>query len=98
MYDNRREFEERITDFTIGTGQMLALLPSQNATGKAVKIIQRPRVRIKLTNYNPVGPPPLFDLSVVPYLLCKEQQTVQHVAEKLRSLVSFLTDPVTPKP
>jgi multidrug resistance efflux pump len=98
MYDNRREFEERITDFTIGTGQMLALLPSQNATGNVVKIIKRPRVRIKLTNYNPVGAPPSVDLSIVPYLHCKEKHTVQHAAEELRPLVSFPTDRVTPIP
>jgi len=98
MYDNRREFEERITDFTIGTGQMLALAPPQNPTGNAVKIVQLPRVRIKLTNYNPVGAPPSVGLSVLPYLLCKEQYTVQHAAEELRPLVSFPADPMTPKP
>jgi multidrug resistance efflux pump len=93
MYNNRREFEERIADFTIGTGQMLALLPSQYATSNAVKIGQRPRVRIKLTNYNSVGAPPSDGLSVVPYLLCKEQHPVRHAGEELRSLVSFPTDP-----
>jgi membrane fusion protein (multidrug efflux system) len=32
-YGSRREFEGRITGFTKGTGQTLALLPPQNATG-----------------------------------------------------------------
>ena len=33
MYGSRGEFEGRITGFTMGTGQTLALLPPQNATG-----------------------------------------------------------------
>src|SRR5205085_9624687 len=53
MYGRRRAFEGRITGFTMGTGQTLALLPPQNATGHFVKIVQRLPVRIELTNYNP---------------------------------------------
>src|SRR5262249_54060978 len=33
MYGSRREYEGRITGFTMGTGQTLSLLPPQNATG-----------------------------------------------------------------
>ena len=40
MYGGRREFEGRITGFTMGTGQTLALLPPQNATGNFVKIVR----------------------------------------------------------
>ena len=40
MYGGRREFEGRISGFTMGTGQTLALLPPQNATGNFVKIVQ----------------------------------------------------------
>src|SRR5204862_5010476 len=53
MYGGRREFEGRITGFTMGTGQTLALLPPQNATGNFVKIVQRLPVKIKLTDYDP---------------------------------------------
>ena len=53
MYGGRREFEGRITGFTMGTGQTLALLPPQNATGNFVKIVQRLPVRVELTNYDP---------------------------------------------
>ena len=53
MYGGRREFEGRITGFTMGTGQTLALLPPQNATGNFVKIVQRLPVRIELTDYDP---------------------------------------------
>ena len=53
MYGSRREFEGRITGFTMGTGQTLALLPPQNATGNFVKIVQRLPVRIELTDYDP---------------------------------------------
>ena len=41
MYGSRREYEGRITGFTMGTGQTIALLPPQNATGNFVKIVQR---------------------------------------------------------
>jgi membrane fusion protein (multidrug efflux system) len=52
-YGSRKEFEGRITGFTMGTGQTLALLPPQNATGNFVKIVQRLPVRIELTSYDP---------------------------------------------
>jgi membrane fusion protein (multidrug efflux system) len=72
MYGRRREYEGRITGFTMGTGQTLALLPPQNATGNFVKIVQRLPVRIELTNYTP-GEAPLFvGLSVTPYVYFKE--------------------------
>ena len=59
MYGSRREFEGRITGFTMGTGQTLSLLPPQNATGNFVKIVQRLPVRIELTDYDP-DKAPLF--------------------------------------
>ena len=75
MYGGRREFEGRITGFTMGTGQTLSLLPAQNATGNFVKIVQRLPVRIELTDYDP-GKAPLFvGLSVTPYVYFKEPAT-----------------------
>jgi membrane fusion protein (multidrug efflux system) len=71
MYGSRREFEGRITGFTMGTGQTLSLLPPQNATGNFVKIVQRLPVRIELTEYKPgpPGEPVLFvGLSCTPYV------------------------------
>ena len=64
MYGGRREFEGRITGFTMGTGQTLALLPPQNATGNFVKIVQRLPVRIELTDYDPDKAPLFVGLSV----------------------------------
>ena len=73
MYGKRREYEGRITGFTMGTGQTLSLLPPQNATGNFVKIVQRLPVRIELTDYDPDKDPPLFaGLSVEPYVYYKE--------------------------
>jgi membrane fusion protein (multidrug efflux system) len=40
MYGSVHEFEGRITGFTMGTGQTLAVLPPQNARGNYVKIVQ----------------------------------------------------------
>src|SRR5262249_13018740 len=65
MYGSRREYEGRITGFTMGTGQTLALLPPQNATGNFVKIVQRLPVRIELTDYDPNKDPLFVGVSVV---------------------------------
>jgi membrane fusion protein (multidrug efflux system) len=90
MYGGRREFEGRITGFTMGTGQTLALLPPQNATGNFVKIVQRLPVRIELTDYDP-GKSPLFvGLSVTPYVYYKEPPTGPHAGEVLQPLASAL--------
>jgi membrane fusion protein (multidrug efflux system) len=68
MYGRRKEFEGRITGFTMGTGQTLALLPPQNATGNFVKIVQRLPVKIELNEYNPDQEPLFVGLSVTPYV------------------------------
>jgi membrane fusion protein (multidrug efflux system) len=68
MYGRRQEYEGRITGFTMGTGQTLALLPPQNATGNFVKIVQRLPVRIELLNYDPDRNPLFPGLSVTPYV------------------------------
>jgi membrane fusion protein (multidrug efflux system) len=76
MYGSRREYEGRISGFTMGTGQTLSLLPPQNATGNFVKIVQRLPVRIELTDYNPDRDPPLFvGLSVEPRVYTKQPPT-----------------------
>src|SRR5262249_41225708 len=72
MYGRRRHFEGRITGFTMGTGQTLALLPPQNATGNFIKIVQRLPVRIELSDYDPNDLPLFAGLSVVPYVYYKE--------------------------
>jgi membrane fusion protein (multidrug efflux system) len=85
MYGSKREYEGRISGFTMGTGQTLALLPPQNATGNFVKIVQRLPVRIDLTNYDPDKGPPLFvGLSVEPYVYYKEAPTGPHAGEVLQ--------------
>jgi membrane fusion protein (multidrug efflux system) len=75
MYGSRKEFEGRITGFTMGTGQTLALLPPQNATGNYVKIVQRLPVRIELTDYDLAKAPLFVGLSVTPYVYFKEPPT-----------------------
>jgi membrane fusion protein (multidrug efflux system) len=96
MYGRRHEFEGRITGFTMGTGQTLALLPPQNATGNFVKIVQRLPVRIELTNYDP-GKQPLFvGLSVVPYVYYKQPPTGPHAGEFLQPVRSLPQGPLPP--
>jgi len=86
MYGGRREFEGRITGFTMGTGQTLSLLPPQNATGNFVKIVQRLPVRVELTDYDPDKAPLFVGLSVTPYVYYKEPATGPHAGEVLRPL------------
>jgi len=84
MYGSRREYEGRITGFTMGTGQTLALLPPQNATGNFVKIVQRLPVRIELTDYDPVKDPLFVGLSVEPFVYFKEKAEGPHAGEVLQ--------------
>jgi membrane fusion protein (multidrug efflux system) len=84
MYGSKKEFEGRITGFTMGTGQTLALLPPQNATGNFVKIVQRLPVRVELTDYEPATAPLFVGLSVTPYVYYKEPPTGSHAGEYLQ--------------
>ncbi len=86
MYGSKKEFEGRITGFTMGTGQTLSLLPPQNATGNFVKIVQRLPVRIDLTDYDPQKAPLFVGLSVTPYVYYKEPPTGPHAGEVLQPL------------
>jgi membrane fusion protein, multidrug efflux system len=84
MYGRRRDYEGRITGFTMGTGQTLSLLPPQNATGNFVKIVQRLPVRIELTDYDPEDAPLFVGLSVVPYVYYREAPTGPHAGKVLQ--------------
>jgi membrane fusion protein (multidrug efflux system) len=84
MYGSRREYQGRITGFTMGTGQTLALLPPQNATGNFVKIVQRLPVRIELTDYDPDKAPLFIGLSVVPYVYYREPPAGPHAGDLLQ--------------
>jgi membrane fusion protein (multidrug efflux system) len=68
----------------MGTGESLALLPPQNATGNFVKIVQRLPVRIELTNYEPDKAPLFVGLSVVPYVYYKEPATGPNAGKVLQ--------------
>jgi membrane fusion protein (multidrug efflux system) len=99
MYGSRRVYEGRISGFTFGTGETLALLPPQNATGNFVKIVQRLPVRIELTNYDPDKDPPLFvGLSVTPYVYHKEPPTGEHAGDVLQPLYPLPQLPTAPPP
>ncbi len=97
MYGSKKEFEGRITGFTMGTGQTLALLPPQNATGNFVKIVQRLPVRVELTDYDPDKTPLFVGLSVTPYVYYKEPPAGQHAGAVLQPLAlsaDTSTDPL----
>jgi membrane fusion protein (multidrug efflux system) len=96
MYGGRREFEGRITGFTMGTGQTLALLPPQNATGNFVKIVQRLPVRIEFTNYDPDKTPLFVGLSVTPYVYHKEPATGPHAGDVLQPRAASPSESTNP--
>ncbi len=98
MYGGVHEFEGRITGFTMGTGQTLALLPPQNATGNFVKIVQRLPVRIELTNYDPNKLPLFVGLSVEPHVYYKEPPTGPHAGEVLQPHAPLPQAPTEPTP
>jgi membrane fusion protein (multidrug efflux system) len=98
MYSGRKEYEGRITGFTMGTGQTLSLLPPQNATGNFVKIVQRLPVRIELTDYDPDKAPLFVGLSVVPYVYFKEQPTGPHAGAVLHPSAPLSSGPPEPRP
>jgi membrane fusion protein (multidrug efflux system) len=84
MYGSKREFHGRITGFTMGTGETLALLPPQNATGNFVKIVQRLPVRIEFNDYEADKLPLFVGTSVVPYVYYKEKAEGAHAGEFLQ--------------
>jgi membrane fusion protein (multidrug efflux system) len=98
MYGRHRRFEGRITGFTMGTGQTLALLPPQNATGNFVKVVQRLPVRIELNDYDPNQGPLFPGLSVTPYVYYKEQPTGPHAGEVLQPIAPLPQRPTEPGP
>jgi membrane fusion protein (multidrug efflux system) len=98
MYGKRGTFEGRVTGFTMGTGQTLALLPPQNATGNFVKIVQRLPVRIELTDYEPEKAPLFVGLSVTPYVYFKEPPTGAHAGDILQPYAPLPQRPTDPKP
>jgi len=96
MYGKRRDYEGRITGFTMGTGQTLSLLPPQNATGNFVKIVQRLPVRVELADYDPDKAPLFVGLSVVPYVYYKERPSGPHAGELLQPLQPLPEGPTVP--
>ena len=98
MYGSHHEFDGRVTGFTMGTGQTLALLPPQNATGNFVKIVQRLPVRIELTDYNPETNPMFVGLSVTPYVYYKEPAGWTQCREVFATVPPVPQAPAYPKP
>ncbi len=88
MYGSHRQFQGRVSGFTMGTGSTLALLPAENATGNFVKVVQRLPVRIELTNYDPNVAPLFIGLSVTPYVYIHETPTGPSAGKMLQASVS----------
>ncbi|WP_428307699.1 efflux RND transporter periplasmic adaptor subunit [Lacipirellula sp.] len=98
MYGGRREFKGRISGFEMGTGQTLALLPPQNATGNFVKIVQRLPVRIDLVDYDPDVAPLFVGLSVEPYVYYRKEATGPNAGKFLQYPLQLPTAAVDPTP
>jgi membrane fusion protein (multidrug efflux system) len=98
MYGRHRQFQGRVSGFTMGTGSTLALLPAENATGNFVKVVQRLPVRIDLTNYNPDLVPLFIGLSVTPYVYLHETPTGPDAGKMLQASVSATGSAPAPGP
>jgi membrane fusion protein (multidrug efflux system) len=98
MYGSRREYKGHITGFTMGTGETLALLPPQNATGNFVKIVQRLPVRIELENYDPDKEPLFVGLSVTPYVYYKKRPEGPNAGAVLQPNTPLPQAPPEPRP
>lgn len=98
MYGSRREFEGRIAGFTMGTGQSLALLPPQNATGNWVKIVQRLPVRVELIDYDPDRAPLFVGLSVAATVYFKEPPSGPNAGAVLKPWASTPAGPTAAAP
>ncbi len=86
MYGARKVFRGRVTGLTMGTGQTLAILPAQNATGNFVKVVQRLPVRIELEDYDPEKETLFVGLSVTPYVYIKELAKGTGAGKRLQDL------------
>ncbi len=86
MYGKTKDFQGRISGFTMGTGSTLALLPAQNATGNFIKVVQRLPVRIDLVDYNADKDPLFVGLSVEPRVHIKEAPTGPNAGGYLQPL------------
>jgi membrane fusion protein (multidrug efflux system) len=82
----------------MGTGETLALLPPQNATGNYVKIVQRLPVRVELTDYDPDKVPLFVGLSVNPYVYYKEPPKGPNAGAVLQPLTPLPQGSPDPKP
>lgn len=70
----------------MGTGQTLALLPPQNATGNFVKIVQRLPVRIELEDYDPEQETLFAGLSVTPFIFVNEAPSGPGAGKRLQEI------------
>ena len=95
MYGSRKEYEGRITGFTMGTGQTLALLPPQNATGNFVKIVQRLPVRIEIPDYVPGDHPLFIGLSATPYVYIKDAAEGPNAGQFLQPFTPLPQGPIS---
>jgi membrane fusion protein, multidrug efflux system len=86
MYQGRKVFRGRVSGFTMGTGQTLAVLPPQNATGNFVKVVQRLPVRIELEDYDPEQDTLFAGLSATPYVYIKEAPQGLWAGQRLQGL------------
>src|SRR5579862_2087876 len=88
MYGSKQHFKGRISGFTTGTGSTLSLLPTENATGNFVKVVQRLPVRIDLIGYKPDETPLFPGLSVTPTVLLNEPMEGPDAGKMLQQLPS----------
>lgn len=86
-------FKGRVSGFNAGTGLSESLLPPENATGNYIKVTQRLPVRIELVEPNPEDTPLFIGLSVVPYILVKDDATGPDAGKRLHPNLKYRQHP-----
>ncbi|WP_118775613.1 EmrA/EmrK family multidrug efflux transporter periplasmic adaptor subunit [Haemophilus haemolyticus] len=91
LYGKNKEFDGVINGIEMGTGNAFSLLPSQNATGNWIKVVQRVPVRIKLDPQQFVETPLRIGLSATAKVRIADSSGPM-LREKLEPKTLFATD------
>ena len=86
-------FKGRVSGFHAGTGLSESLLPPENATGNYIKVTQRLPVRIELVEPNAQETPLFIGLSVVPYVMIKEEPAGPDAGQRLHPDLNYRQHP-----
>ncbi|MCU6433406.1 HlyD family efflux transporter periplasmic adaptor subunit [Undibacterium sp. Jales W-56] len=93
LYGSGVEYHGKVAGMSAGTGSAFALLPSQNASGNWIKVVQRVPVRIALDEKELAAHPLRIGLSMqVKVDISQQQGNALTAAAPVRNTAAFKTD------